>query len=162
MPFHSLLDAARKLAPAIALLCALPADAGEVKIEDPWVRGTVVGQMATGAFMTITAKEGGALVAANSPVAGVVELHTMKMEGGVMTMRPIPRLDLPAGKAVQLAPGGYHVMLMDLKQPLKAGEVVPITLKLEGKDKALTTLDVKAEVRPLTTAAPASGTQHKH
>lgn len=162
MTIRSLLAAARKLMPAVALVCALPAEAAEVKIENPWVRGTVAGQMATGAFMTITAKEGGALVAASSPVAGVVEIHTMKMEGGVMTMRAIPKLDLPAGKAVQLEPGGYHVMLMDLKQPLQAGEVVPIALKLEGKDNATSTLDIKAEVRPLKTAAPAAGAQHKH
>lgn len=152
----------RKLCCTAALFCVLSAQAGEVKVDDPWVRGTVAGQMATGAFMTITAKEGGALVAASSPVAGVVEIHTMRMDGGVMTMRAIPRLDLPAGKAVQLEPGGYHVMLMDLKQPLQAGQMVPITLKLEGKDKAASTLDIKAEVRPLNTAAPAAGAQHKH
>ena len=109
------------------------------------------------------AKQGAALVSASSPVAGVVEIHTMSMNNGVMTMRPIPRLELPAGKAVQLAPGGYHVMLMDLKQPLKTGEVVPITLKLEGKDKALTSVDVKAVVRPLNAAAPDPAmSHHKH
>ena len=162
MPVRSILSAARKLLPAVVLLCVLPAHAADVKIDDPWVRGTVAGQMATGAFMAITAKEGAALVSASSPVAGVVEIHSMKMEDGVMKMRPIPKLDLPAGEAVQLKPGGYHVMLMDLKQPLKTGEIVPITLKLEGKDKVVTTLEIKAEVRPLNAAAPAAGMQHKH
>jgi copper(I)-binding protein len=153
----------RNLISAAVMCCALPAHAADIKIDDPWVRGTVAGQMATGAFMSITAKQGAALVSASSPVAGVVEIHTMNMQNGVMTMRPVPRLELPAGKAVQLAPGGYHVMLLDLKQPLKPGETVPITLKLEGKDKALTSLDVKAEVRPLNAAAPdAAMPHHKH
>jgi len=163
MHFDSAIPALRNLFSAAVIFCALPAHAADVKIEDPWVRGTVVGQMATGAFMSITAKEGAALVSASSPVAGVVEIHTMKMEDGVMKMRPIPRLNLPAGEAVQLQPGSYHVMLMDLKQPLKTGEIVPITLKLEGKDKALTSLDIQAEVRPLNAAAPDPGMQHhKH
>ena len=162
MPIRPMLKAARSLLPAFPLFCVLPAHAADVKIEDPWVRGTVAGQMATGAFMAITAKEGAALVSASSPVAGVVEIHSMKMEDGVMKMRPIPKLDLPAGEAVQLKPGGYHVMLMDLRQPLKTGEFVLITLKLEGKDKATTTLDIKAEVRPLNAPAPAAGVQHKH
>ena len=163
MTLRSMLDVARMLVPAAVLSCALPVHAADVKVDDPWVRGTVAGQMATGAFMAITAKQGAALVSASSPVAGVVEIHTMKMENGVMTMRPIPKLDLPAGQAVQLEPGGHHVMLMDLKQPLKTGEIVPITLKLEGKDKALTSVDIKAEVRPLNAATPAAGMQqHKH
>ena len=138
--------------------------AADVKVDAPWVRGTVAGQKATGAFMSITAGDGGAaLVSASSPVAGVVELHTMSMEDGVMRMRPVPKIDLPAGKAVELKPGGYHVMLMDLKQPLKSGEMVPITLKVEGRDKALTSLEVKAEVKPLNAAAPAADMhQHKH
>jgi copper(I)-binding protein len=163
MTFRSMLNAARNLVPAVVLCYVLPANAADVSVDDPWVRGTVAGQMATGAFMAITAKEGAALISASTPVAGVVEIHTMKMEGGVMKMRPIPKLELPAGEAVHLKPGGYHVMLMDLKQPLKTGESVPITLKLEGKDKAVTTLDIKAEVRPLNAAVPTEGLQHhKH
>lgn len=161
MHFKSAIPVLRNLISAAAIGCALPVHAADIKIDDPWVRGTVAGQMATGAFMAITSKQGAALVSASSPVAGVVEIHTMNMQNGVMTMRPVPRLELPAGKAVQLAPGGYHVMLLDLKQPLKPGETVPITLKLEGKDKALTSLDIKAEVRPLNAAAPADG-MHKH
>lgn len=163
MHFKSAIPVMRNLISAAVICWAHPAHAADIKIDDPWVRGTVAGQMATGAFMSITAKQGAALVSASSPVAGVVEIHTMNMQNGVMTMRPVPRLELPAGKAVQLAPGGYHVMLMDLKQPLKPGEAVPITLKLEGPDKALTSLDIKAEVRPLNAAAPADGMpKHQH
>ena len=78
-------------------------------------------------------------------------------------MRAIPGLDLPAGKAVELKPGGYHVMLMDLKQQMKEGEIVPLTLVVEGKDKKRSTIEVKATVKPLATAAPAKmDHQHKH
>ena len=133
----------------------------DVAVKDSWVLGTTPAQKATGAFMEITSTESAALLSAASPVAGVVEIHTMKMEDGVMKMRAIPKLDLPAGKAVKLAPGGNHVMLMDLKQQLKKGDVVPITLKVEGKDKKVQTLEIKAEVRDL--AAPATMDHgHKH
>ncbi|MGP1679083.1 MAG: copper chaperone PCu(A)C [Burkholderiales bacterium] len=124
--------------------------AQEVTIREPWVRGTVRGQKATGAFMQLTASESATLVAVESPVAGSVQIHEMKMENDVMQMRPISRLDLPAGKAVELKPGGgYHVMLMDLKQPLKKGEAVPIKLRFEAKDKTFKTIEIQAQVREL-------------
>ena len=131
--------------------------AQEVTIKEPWVRGTVQGQRATGAFMQLTAKESASLVAVESPVAGSVEIHEMKMENDVMKMRPIAKLDLPAGRAVEMKPGGYHVMLMDLKQPLKKGEAVPIRLRFEDRDKKVRTIEIKAEVRDLTAATH----QHK-
>jgi copper(I)-binding protein len=138
----------------------LAALAADLEIKDPWVRGTVSGQQATGAFMEITSKSGAVLVGAASPVAGVTEIHEMKMDGGVMKMRAVARLELPAGKPVVLGPGGYHVMLINLKQPLKKGDAVPLTLQVEGKDKKVETVEVKAEVRDLTaSASPAS--QHK-
>ena len=99
-----------------------------IDVKDAWVRSTVPGQMGTGAFMKITAKAGTQLVGVSSPVAGVAEVHEMKMENDVMKMRALPSLDLPAGKAVELKPGGYHVMLMDLKQPLLKDTKVPMTL----------------------------------
>ncbi|HNV58734.1 MAG TPA: copper chaperone PCu(A)C [Rhodoferax sp.] len=99
-----------------------------VEVKDTWARATVPGQKATGAFMKLTAKDGAKLVSASSPVAGVTEVHEMKMEGDVMKMRAIPGLDLPAGKAVELKPGGYHVMLMDLKSTLQKDTTIPLTL----------------------------------
>lgn len=135
--------------------------AADVDVKEPWVRGTVTGQQATGAFMEVTSKAGATLVGAASPVAGVTEIHEMKMDGGVMKMRAIARLDLPAGQPVKLAPGGYHVMLMGLKQLLKKGDSVPLTIKLEGKDKTVETIEIMAEVRDLTTAAPTTH-DHKH
>ena len=93
-------------------------------------------------------------------MAGVVEIHEMAMDGNVMRMRAVPALELPAGKAVELKPGGYHVMLMDLKKPLAAGETVPISLVIETAGKR-ETVEVKAPVRPMaTSSAPAM--QHKH
>jgi hypothetical protein len=147
----------RLLIAAVALLASATA-AAQTSVTDAWVRGTVSGQKATGAFMQLRSPAGAALVAASSPVAGVVEIHEMRMEGDVMRMRAIPKLDLPANRTVELKPGGYHVMLMELKQPLRKGEVVPITLRVQAADGKTETLEVKAEVRDLT-AQPASGGQ---
>ena len=136
------------------------AQTAAVKVEGAWARASVPGQMGTGAFMKLTAKDGAKLVGASSPVAGVTEVHEMKMEGDVMKMRAVPAIDLPAGKAVELKPGGYHVMLMDLKAPLKAGESVDISLVVEGKDGKKETIALKAPVKELG-AAGGHG-QHKH
>ena len=123
------------LTSVLLALSATTAFAGDIEIKAPWVRGTVAGQTATGAFMEITSKSGASLVGAASPVAGVTEVHEMKMDDGVMKMRAVARLDLPAGKPVILGPGGYHVMLMNLKQMIKTGDSVPLTLQFEGKDR---------------------------
>jgi len=130
-------------------LAAMAAPAlAQVQVSDAWARATVVGQKGTGAFMKLTAPEGATLVGAVSPVAGVVEIHEMAMEGTVMRMRALPKgLALPAGKAVELKPGGYHVMLMDLKQQLKAGEKVKLDLQFELKDKKRVTQPLEIEVR---------------
>jgi hypothetical protein len=133
---------------ALAGAAALPAVA-QVVVTDAWVRGTVAGQKATGAFMQLKSATDASLVGAASPVAGIVEVHEMKMEGGMMKMNAVDRLPLPAGKTVELKPGGYHVMLMDLKQPLKEGETVPVTLTFEDKAGKKQTVEVKAPVRPL-------------
>jgi len=144
-----------------ALLVAGTAMAADLEVKSPWVRGTVAGQKATGAFMELRSPAGTTIVGASSNAAGITEIHEMKMDGGVMKMKAAPRLDLPAGKTVSLAPGGYHVMLMDLKQPLKKGDVVTITLQLEGANKKPESVDIKAEVRDLAATAPA-GEEHKH
>lgn len=133
----------------LALLALAAGAHAQTTVKDPWVRGTVPTQKASGAFMHITSAAGGKLVSASSPVAGVVEIHEMAMEGNVMKMRAVGALELPAGKTVELKPGGYHVMLMELKGPLKAGDTVPITLVFEGADKSRQTVEVKAPVRPL-------------
>jgi len=114
-----------------------------------WVRGTVAGQMSTGAFMRLSSPADMTLVGVASPAAKVVELHEMKMDGGMMKMSAVGRLPLPAGKSIELKPGGYHVMLMDLVQPLKEGDIVTVTLTFEDKAGAKQTIAVKAPVRSL-------------
>ena len=142
------------------VLCTAPAFA-QTTVKDAWIRGTVPQQKATGLFAQITSVQGGKLVAGSSPVAGIVEIHEMAMDGNVMRMRALPAgLDLPAGKPVDLKPGGYHVMLMDLKQPVKEGDTVPVTLVVEGRDGRKETLEIKVPVRPLNAAAPMGGHRH--
>jgi copper(I)-binding protein len=138
---------------ATSLVLAASTTFAQTTVKDPWIRGTVDQQKATGMFVQITSVKGGRLVSVASPAAGVVEIHQMAMDGDVMTMRPVNGLELPAGKTVELKPGGYHVMLMDLKRPLKAGDVVSVTLVVEGPDKKRETLEVKAQVRALGSQA---------
>lgn len=127
-------------------MSALPALA-EVTATDAWVRGTVPAQKATGVFMKLKSTEDAKLVAAASPAAKIVEVHEMAMKGNVMEMRAVESIALPAGKSVELKPGGYHVMLIDVVKPLSRGDSVPLTLTLVGKDGKKSTLQVKAEVR---------------
>lgn len=136
-----------------------------VKVEDAWVRGTVASQKATGAFMRLTPAANARLVAVQSPVAGVAEIHEMAMENDVMKMRQIPGLDLAAGRTMELKPGGFHVMLMDLKQPLKGGEQVSITLVFEDDAKKRFTQEIKAPVTALgggNAPMPMKPGEHKH
>ncbi|HAL39451.1 MAG TPA: hypothetical protein DCP03_15595, partial [Polaromonas sp.] len=120
-----------KLLGALLALACSTLYAQTVEVKDAWVRATVPGQKGTGAFMSITAKDGAKLVGASFPVAGVAQVHEMKMDGDIMKMRAMPSLDLPAGQTVQLKPGGYHVMMMDLKQTLPKGSTVPLTLRFK-------------------------------
>ncbi|MFG6460639.1 copper chaperone PCu(A)C [Roseateles sp. DXS20W] len=135
------------LVPALLLSLAAQAQSPAVKVDDPWVRATVAPQKATGAFMQLTSAQAAKVVAASSPVAGMVEIHEMKMDDGVMKMRAVDALPLPAGQAVALKPGSYHVMLMGLQRPIKAGEVVPLTLTVEAADGKRTDVEVKAKAR---------------
>lgn len=128
-----------------------------VQVKDAWVRATVAGQQGTGAFMTLTARSATRLVGLSTPVAGVAEVHEMKMEGDVMKMRALPSLDLPAGKAVQLKSGGYHVMLMDLKQPLHRGSSVPLTLVFKDAKGLESRLELKLPVAVSAPGTPAAG-----
>ena len=138
---------------ALAFPVALPA-AAQVTVTDAWARAVVPGQKTTGAFMRLTAKTDAMLVDVASPAAKIVEIHELKMDGGVMKMNAVDKLPLPAGKPVDLKPGGYHVMLMDLTQPLKAGDTVPLTLTIVDKAGKAQKLEVRASVRPLTSTAP--------
>ena len=142
----------KSLFTASALTLATLAACAQVEVQNVWARATVKGQMATGAFMTLTAKDGAKLVGGSSPAAGVTQVHEMKMEGSVMKMAEVKGgLDLPAGKAVELKPGGYHIMLMDLKAPLAKDSTVPLTLVFKDAKGAESKLELKV---PVAAAAP--------
>lgn len=152
------------LALAFTMLAGLTAaQAPAVKVESAWARATVSGQKGTGAFMNITATNGTRLVGVSSPAAGVAEVHEMKMENDIMKMRAIPGIDLPAGQTVNLKPGGYHVMLMDLKAPLAKDSTVPVTLRFKDAKGVESKLDL---MLPVGFAAPGSAiakpAEHKH
>lgn len=128
----------RLMIAAAAILVALPAYAqeyrkGDIAIENPWARATA-GRAANGAGFMKLVNSGSTddrLIKAETGVAKKTELHTHMMEGDVMKMRPVPAIDLPAGQSVMLKPGGLHVMMMGLHDPLKQGESFPVTLTFE-------------------------------
>jgi len=139
------------LAATAASAASAPASA-QVEVKSAWVRGTVGGQKTSGAYMELKSAKDAALVGVETSAAGIAEVHEMHMDKNVMRMRAVPTLDLPAGKTVELKPGGYHVMLVDLKGPLKKGDRVPLRLRIQHKDKSVTTVEVTAEVRDATSA----------
>jgi copper(I)-binding protein len=133
---------------ATLLLLAGPA-AAEVTVTDAWVRGTVPSQTTTGAFLTITSTEDAKLVGVSTPIAGVAEIHKTENHAGMMHMAEVKAIDLPAHRAVPLQPGGYHVMLMSVKGPVKAGAKVPLKLVIQDAKGKRTTVAVEASVKPL-------------
>ena len=156
-----LLHTAAIVSTVLAALTTAPAGAqtATVKVEGAWARASVQGQTGTGAFMRLTAQDGARLVRAESPAAGVTEVHEMKMEGDVMKMRAMPALELPAGKTVELKPGGYHVMLLDLKAPLAKDTAVPLTLVFQDAKGAESKLNLSV---PVATTPPGGGAAAGH
>lgn len=139
----------------IFLACALSAAfisaaSAQVTVKDPWIRATVPAAKASGAFMQLQSAQDVRLVEARTPVAGSAELHQMSMQDNRMMMSPVDSIALPAGKPVALASGGYHIMLMQLKQQMKEGSTVPLTLVFEGKDKKRSQVEVQVPVKPLS------------
>ena len=154
-----------KLRPLFVVASMLAGAAqAQVSVKDPWVRATVPQQQATGAFMQITAAKDTRLVSVSSPLTPNAEVHEMAMQDNIMRMRQVPSIELPAGKSVDLKPGGYHVMFMNLKAQVKAGDTVPITLVFEDKAGRRETVEIKAPVRPLNSGAAPAATHgdHKH
>ena len=126
---------------AVPVLSAL----AQTTVKDAWVRGTVPQQTATGLFAQLTSAAGGKLISVSSPVAGLAEIHEMSMANGVMQMRQIANgLPIPAGESIVLKPGGYHVMLIGLRQRLTAGESLPLTLTFEKAGNISVTVPIKA------------------
>lgn len=148
---------------AFALLLGLWTASGaqvRVEVDKAWVRATVQGQSGTGAFMRITAQERLSLVGVSTPVARVAEVHEMNMEGDVMKMRAVAALELPARKPVDLKPGGYHLMLMELRTPLKPDTHIPLTLTFRDAQGRSRTLEVSV---PVSLRPPAGAAAiHKH
>jgi copper(I)-binding protein len=137
---------------AALVICASAATAAEVRVENAWARSPAPGQKTASAYVELTSASDAALVAAASPLAGRVELHSMTLDGGVMRMRSLPRIDLPAGKTVKLAPNGLHLMVFDLKNPLKPGDKLPLVLTIQRPGSPATTLNIEAEVRTAAAA----------
>lgn len=160
----------RMLACAAALLAlsggssqAQEVKAGDLVIVQPWSRATPGGAKIAGGYLTIENKGTAPdrLTAASGDIAGKVEIHEMAMNNGVMTMRPLEKgLEIEPGKTVKLAPGGYHLMLMELKNPLRQGEKVPLELQFEKAGKVAVSLDVQGVGAQGPAAAGHSGGQH--
>ncbi len=146
---------------ALALTASPLLAQNTLRVQEPWARPTVAGQAAGGGYFRIV---GGAvadkLVSASSDVAGRVELHSMTMDGNVMRMRQIDSIDIPAGKTVELQPGGLHVMFMDLKAPLATGSSFPLTLRFEKAGELK--LAVKVQAGPAAASKAAEHGEHKH
>lgn len=130
--------------------------AGDLVISQAWSRATPGGAKIAGGYLTIENKGAAPdrLIGGSAEIAGKFEVHEMAMNNGVMTMRPLDKgLAIEPGKTVKLAPGGYHVMLMDLKGPLKQGEKVPVTLEFEKAGR----VKLSFEVQGVGAQAPAGG-----
>lgn len=139
---------------------AAHAQPGAIRVEKPYARATAPGAAVGGGYATIV--NAGAstdrLVAASSPASARMEVHEMKMEGNVMNMREVKGIDVPAGGRIELKPGGYHLMFMELKQPLKQGDKVPVTLKFEKAGE----LKVELDVQGMAAGAPKGHGHDKH
>lgn len=134
------------LAAAVLVAATAQAATAPVTVQNAWARASVPGQSGSGAFMTLTAREPLSLVGASTPVAGEAAVHEMRMDGDVMRMRPMPSLPLPAGQPVELKPGGYHLMLTDLKATLKPNTRIPLTLRFRDAKGAESTLQLSVAV----------------
>ena len=141
-------DLARRVLALGLTALAAPLFAASIIVEDAWTRATAPLQPVAGAYMKLTSDTNAALVGASSPVAKRAEVHAMKMQDGVMFMRPVDALLLPKGQTMELKPGSYHIMLIELKRPFKVGDTVPLSLKILADNK-IQTVEVKATVLDL-------------
>jgi len=118
-----------------------------IEIKNQWVRASNDGQDVSAAYMTIVSNEDTSLITIDSDVADVIEIHSMSMENGVMKMRMLDTLDLIAGKPTELSPGGFHLMLFDLKKPLAAGKEAHFTLHFKNKAGQEKTISVTSPIK---------------
>ena len=147
----------RYLAAVLAALISLPTWAANISVTDAWARTTVPGQKISGGYFQVTSDADARLIGVSSAAVPRVEMHEMKMDGDVMRMREVKAIELPKGKTVSLEPGGFHLMLMNLKKPIAAGDLIPVTLVVESGGKKQT-VDIKLVAR----AAGSGGMHHHH
>jgi hypothetical protein len=133
---------------ATACLAAQASVAANISVSGAWARATMPGQPVSGAYMQLQSDTDARLLGVSSPAVPRVEIHEMKMDDGVMRMREVKAIELPKGKTVSLQPGGFHIMLMNLPQPIAAGDIIPLTLVVEADGKRQT-VEVKAEARAM-------------
>jgi hypothetical protein len=145
-----------------ALLMSASIYAGDIQVENAWVRATAPGQDAAGVDLTVTSKQAASLVGVSSQIAASAELHSMTSENGMMRMREVKVIELPAGKRVNLRARGYHLMLNGLKAPLKEGETVPLTLSIKVGKQGVVKLETKVEVRSLHSTGGTSHEEEHH
>lgn len=139
------------------LVYSAAAAAQAVVAKNAWARATAPGQATAAVYLEIVSSRDAALVGAATPLAKAAEIHATRTAGGVMKMRPVARVDLPAGKTVRLAPGGLHIMLVGLKQPLRENDRVPVELTVESTGGSSAIVTIEAEVRPI-----GAGAHHAH
>lgn len=148
---------------AAALLVSFASYAGDIEISGAWTRATAPGQDQAGVDLSITSKQPATLVGVSSLACKAVELHSMTSKDGMMRMREVKTIELPAGKRVNLSESGYHLMLNGLKAPLKEGEIVPLTLSIKVANQGVVKVEAKAEVKSLTaTKAESHQDEHQH
>lgn len=126
-----------------------------VTVSEVWIRTTVPGQKVAGAYLQLTSTEDAKLTGGTSSISEALELHEMSMQGDVMRMRRLDSIELPAGKKVELKPGGYHIMLMDIKSQIKEGDVIPLELIVTDRAGKTTSLRIEGFAR-------ASSVSHQH
>jgi len=127
-------------------LQAIAQDKRAIEIEDPWSRATSPGATLAAGYMTVrnTSEERDRLMSASSPLARKVETHVTLKDGNIMRMREVPGYDLPGRGRVELKPGGAHLMFIDIKQPFKPGEKIPVSLRFEKAGEVRVELQVRA------------------
>jgi copper(I)-binding protein len=123
--------------------------AGDVTVREVWTRASVPGQKVAGVYFDIESSADARLVGVQAALSDAAEIHLMRMEDGVMRMRSVSEVELPAGQTVRFKPGGYHVMLFDLRRPLQAGEQFPLELLVEDANGHRSQLAVSVGVRNL-------------
>jgi hypothetical protein len=152
----------RWLAATAAILLSTSVYAGDIQVEAASVRATAPGQQTAMGDLSITSKKIALLVGVTTPVAQSVELHLMSHDNGMMKMREVKEVPLPAGRVVNLGQEGYHLMLMNLKEPIKEGTTVPLTLTVQLADKKMIKLETTAAVKPLIVIDANEHMHHHH